>query len=100
MGAVRYYGAFFLPPKENQTLVPQQLRKQKPIKKARRSTPRPITEMPTGTIEDIIEPYLIQCGFLQRTPRGRLVTGHGFRHLGLPEPVRDPAQFGYFCQWR
>jgi holliday junction DNA helicase RuvB len=51
---------------------------------------------PRDAIEDIIEPYLIQCGFLQRTPRGRLVTGHGFRHLGLPEPVRDPAQFGMF----
>jgi Holliday junction DNA helicase RuvB len=51
---------------------------------------------PRDAIEDIIEPYLIQCGLLQRTPRGRLVTGHGFRHLGLPEPARDPAQFGLF----
>ena len=51
---------------------------------------------PRDAIEDIIEPYLIQCGLLQRTPRGRLVTGHGFRHLGLPEPVHDPAQFGLF----
>jgi Holliday junction DNA helicase RuvB len=51
---------------------------------------------PRDAIEDIIEPYLIQCGFLQRTPRGRLVTVHGFRHLGLPEPARDPAQFGLF----
>jgi Holliday junction DNA helicase RuvB len=51
---------------------------------------------PRDAIEDIIEPYLIQCGFLQRTPRGRLVTGHGFRHLGLPEPARDAAQFGLF----
>jgi Holliday junction DNA helicase RuvB len=51
---------------------------------------------PRDAIEDIIEPYLIQCGLLQRTPRGRLVTGHGFRHLGLPEPVRDLAQFGLF----
>jgi Holliday junction DNA helicase RuvB len=51
---------------------------------------------PRDAIEDIIEPYLIQCGLMQRTPRGRLVTGHGFRHLGLPEPVRDPAQFGLF----
>jgi Holliday junction DNA helicase RuvB len=52
---------------------------------------------PRDAIEDIIEPYLIQCGFLQRTPRGRLVTVHGFRHLGLPEPARDPAQFGLFA---
>ena len=51
---------------------------------------------PRDGIEDIIEPYLIQCGLLQRTPRGRLVTVHGFRHLGLPEPARDPAQFGLF----
>ena len=51
---------------------------------------------PRDAIEDIIEPYLIQCGFLQRTPRGRLITGHAFRHLGLPEPARDPAQFGLF----
>jgi holliday junction DNA helicase RuvB len=51
---------------------------------------------PRDAIEDIIEPYLIQCGLLQRTPRGRLITGHAFRHLGLPEPQRDPAQFGLF----
>jgi Holliday junction DNA helicase RuvB len=53
---------------------------------------------PRDAIEDIIEPYLIQCGFLQRTPRGRLLTGHAFRHLGLPEPARDPAQFRLFAQ--
>jgi Holliday junction DNA helicase RuvB len=52
---------------------------------------------PRDAIEDIIEPYLIQCGFLQRTPRGRLITGHAFRHLGLQEPTRDPAQFGLFA---
>jgi Holliday junction DNA helicase RuvB len=52
---------------------------------------------PRDAIEDIIEPYLIQCGFLQRTPRGRLITGHAFRHLGLAEPMRDPAQFGLFA---
>ena len=51
---------------------------------------------PRDAIEDIIEPFLIQCGLLQRTPRGRLITAHAFRHLGLPEPVRDPAQFGLF----
>jgi holliday junction DNA helicase RuvB len=51
---------------------------------------------PRDAIEDIIEPYLIQCGFLQRTPRGRLITSHAFRHLGLAEPARDPAQFGLF----
>jgi Holliday junction DNA helicase RuvB len=52
---------------------------------------------PRDAIEDIIEPYLIQCGYLQRTPRGRLLTPHAFRHLGLAEPARDPAaQFGLF----
>jgi len=51
---------------------------------------------PRDAIEDIIEPFLIQCGFLQRTPRGRVLTAHAFRHLGLPEPARDPAQFGLF----
>jgi holliday junction DNA helicase RuvB len=51
---------------------------------------------PRDAIEDIIEPFLIQKGFLQRTPRGRLLTGLAFTHLGLPEPQRDPAQFGLF----
>ena len=51
---------------------------------------------PRDAIEDIIEPYLIQCGYLQRTPRGRLLTSHAFRHLGLAEPSRDAAQFGLF----
>jgi Holliday junction DNA helicase RuvB len=52
---------------------------------------------PRDAIEDIIEPFLIQKGFIQRTPRGRLLTGHAFRHLGLPEPSRDTAQFGLFA---
>jgi len=51
---------------------------------------------PRDAIEEIIEPFLIQRGFLQRTPRGRLLTSHAFRHLGLAEPPRDPAQFGLF----
>ncbi len=38
------------------------------------------------TIEDVIEPYLIQQGLLQRTSRGRALAGLGWRHLGLPEP--------------
>jgi Holliday junction DNA helicase RuvB len=53
---------------------------------------------PRDAIEDIIEPFLIQCGYLQRTPRGRLLTSHAFRHLGLVEPSRDPGQFGLFGQ--
>ncbi|CAM3509153.1 Holliday junction branch migration DNA helicase RuvB [Marinicrinis lubricantis] len=38
------------------------------------------------TIEDVYEPYLLQIGFLQRTPRGRAVTPAAYRHLGLPVP--------------
>jgi Holliday junction DNA helicase RuvB len=38
------------------------------------------------TIEDVYEPYLLQIGFLQRTPRGRMATSLAYRHLGLPEP--------------
>ncbi|HEY7152104.1 MAG TPA: Holliday junction branch migration DNA helicase RuvB [Solirubrobacterales bacterium] len=38
------------------------------------------------TIEDVYEPYLLQQGLLKRTPRGRVVTEHGFEHLGLPVP--------------
>ncbi len=53
---------------------------------------------PRDAIEDIIEPFLIQKGFVQRTPRGRLLTGHAFKHLGLSEPARDPSQFGLFNQ--
>ena len=39
-----------------------------------------------GTIEDVIEPFLIQQGFLQRTPRGRIATLAAFRHLGVTPP--------------
>ncbi len=51
---------------------------------------------PRDAIEDIIEPYLLQQGFLQRTPRGRVLTPNAFRHLGLAEPSRGPTQFGLF----
>jgi Holliday junction DNA helicase RuvB len=51
---------------------------------------------PRDAIEDIIEPFLLQQGFLQRTPRGRVLTPNAFRHLGLKEPPRAPAQFGLF----
>ena len=51
---------------------------------------------PRDAIEDIIEPYLLQQGFLQRTPRGRLLTPQAFRHLGLAEPASPAAQFGLF----
>ncbi len=45
----------------------------------------------SGTIEDVIEPYLIQQGFLQRTPRGRMATQAAYRHLGLPVPGDDAS---------
>jgi Holliday junction DNA helicase RuvB len=45
-----------------------------------------------GTIEDVIEPYLIQQGYLQRTPRGRVATAAAFRHLGLAVPVRPGGE--------
>lgn len=38
---------------------------------------------PADTIEDVIEPYLMQLGLIQRTPRGRIVTDKGYEHLGL-----------------
>ena len=38
------------------------------------------------TIEEVIEPYLIQQGFLMRTPRGRALAAEAYRHLGLQEP--------------
>ena len=38
---------------------------------------------PADTIEDVIEPYLMQLGFVQRTPRGRIVTESGYKHVGL-----------------
>ena len=42
-----------------------------------------------GTIEDVIEPYLIQQGFLMRTPRGRVVTSKGYTHFGFPHSSRQ-----------
>jgi len=48
-----------------------------------------------GTLEDVIEPYLIQQGFLMRTARGRVVTSKGYRHFGLnpPKPTQAPDLF-------
>ena len=46
------------------------------------------------TIEDVYEPYLLQRGFLQRTPRGRCATPHAFRHIGLRPPESAPQLFG------
>ncbi len=46
---------------------------------------------PRDTIEDVIEPYLIQTGLLARTARGRMLTPRGWRHLGLRPPETQPA---------
>ncbi|QVL41971.1 MAG: Holliday junction branch migration DNA helicase RuvB [Alcanivorax sp.] len=46
-----------------------------------------------GTLEEVVEPYLIQQGFIQRTPRGRQVTNHAWRHFGLVKPSRDGDLF-------
>ncbi len=50
-----------------------------------------ISEEPE-TIEDVYEPYLLQIGFIQRTPRGRMVTEGAYGHLGLQPPRADSAQ--------
>jgi Holliday junction DNA helicase RuvB len=50
---------------------------------------------PRDAIEEIIEPYLLQQGFIARTPRGRVLTAQAFAHLGLPPPAQ-PAQFPLF----
>ena len=42
------------------------------------------------TVEDVVEPYLLQLGFLQRTPRGRVATERAYRHLGVATPGRLP----------
>jgi Holliday junction DNA helicase RuvB len=47
-------------------------------------------------IEDVIEPYLLQQGFIQRTPRGRMLTARAWRHLGLPQPGRERGPPGLF----
>ncbi|MGE5636711.1 MAG: Holliday junction branch migration DNA helicase RuvB, partial [Nocardioidaceae bacterium] len=48
------------------------------------------------TIEDVYEPYLLQRGFVMRTPRGRVATPAAFAHLGLPPPRRAAAPEGLF----
>ena len=49
---------------------------------------------PRDAIEEIIEPFLIQQGFVSRTPRGRLLTPHAFKHLGLAVPQRPEITQG------
>ncbi|MDQ8144809.1 MAG: Holliday junction branch migration DNA helicase RuvB [Gemmatimonadota bacterium] len=43
------------------------------------------------TLEEVYEPFLVQHGFLQRTPRGRVATAQAYRHLGYPPPATPPA---------
>jgi len=45
-----------------------------------------------GTIEDVYEPFLVQQGFLHRTPRGRVATAHAYRHMGYEPPRAHPEQ--------
>lgn len=47
----------------------------------------------TGTIEDVYEPFLLQQGLLQRTPRGRSITASAYGHLGLPKPAKSTGLF-------
>ena len=51
---------------------------------------------PRDAIEEIIEPYLLQQGFIARTPRGRVLTAQAFAHLGLDAPAQSPTQFPLF----
>jgi len=44
------------------------------------------------SVEDVIEPFLLQQGFIQRTPRGRLACGKAYLHLGLPAPDAPRVQ--------
>jgi Holliday junction DNA helicase RuvB len=48
---------------------------------------------PRDTIEEVIEPYLIQLGLIARTARGRCINGPGWTHLGLPQPSGQPGLF-------
>ena len=41
----------------------------------------------SGTIEDVYEPYLLKNGFIQRTPRGRIVTESAYQHLGISREI-------------
>ncbi len=54
------------------------------------------TSEETDTIMDVYEPYLIQLGFLQRTPRGRVATRRAYEHLGISFPEERPGQSSLF----
>ena len=42
------------------------------------------------TVEEVAEPFLVRCGLLARTPRGRVATPAAWAHLGLPVPAQAP----------
>lgn len=46
-----------------------------------------------GTIEDVYEPYLLQLGFIARTPRGRVLTQQGYKHIGVKQPLKPQITF-------
>ena len=41
-----------------------------------------------GTVEEVLEPYLMQIGFIKRSPRGRVATEHAYKHLGKTAPKK------------
>jgi Holliday junction DNA helicase RuvB len=47
------------------------------------------------TLEDVLEPHLIRCGLLARTPRGRVATPRAYEHLGLPAPAPKPGELPF-----
>ena len=49
-----------------------------------------------NTIEDVYEPYLLQLGFIQRSPRGRMLTAKAYEHLGKPLPKKYREQVSMF----
>ena len=50
----------------------------------------------SDTIEDVVEPYLLQCGFVDRTPRGRVATRQAYDHLGIVCPIDNSEQVTLF----
>ena len=53
--------------------------------------------VPPDTLEDEVEPFLLRLGFLQRTPRGRMLTASAFQHVGILPPTDDrPSQGNLF----
>ncbi|HLL20539.1 MAG TPA: Holliday junction branch migration DNA helicase RuvB [Kofleriaceae bacterium] len=47
-----------------------------------------------GTLEEVVEPFLLQVGFIARTPRGRIATASGYQHMGMPAPAKAPTGGG------